>query len=200
MKKTDSAVLSAPASSKRPKWRRKRFLVNRRYQLKMALLAVALVVAVVVLLNFSLFSSAMRETETTLSIAPQFEEYLRAQDRAQFLLILLASLIFVIGVFLVSLLETHKTAGAAVNIRNRMDEIRTGNYRARVNLRKGDHLEDLEHSFNGMAEALGDQAWQEIEILERLASRLEEAQERPVPTEITLEIRRLAEARRRAVG
>ena len=200
MSKSNSQVLAAEAQSGRAKWRRKRFLVNRRYQLKIALLAVALVLAVLVLLNFSLFSTAMRETEAAMSIAPQFEEYLKAQDKAQFLLILLASLIFVVGVFLVSLLETHKTAGAAVNIRNRMDEVRSGNYRVRVHLRKGDHLEELEDAFNRMAAALGDQAWQEIVVLEQLASRLEEAGDRPVPDEIPATVRRLAETRRRAVG
>jgi len=200
MDKRNAEALTARTQPHRGKWRRKRFLVNRRYQLTMAFLAVALVLAVVILLNFSLFSSTMRETEAALSIAPQFEEYLKAQDRAQFLLILLASIVFIIGVFLVSLLETHKTAGAALNIRNRLDEIRTGNYRARVRLRKGDHLLELEDSFNRMAEALGDQTLQEIAILEQLAARMEQARDRPVPQEIAMEIRRLAETKRQEVG
>ena len=200
MNKTEPEVLAAQGSPGRVKRRRKRFLVHRRYQLKMALLAVSLVLALVVLLNFSLFSSAIRETEAAMSIAPQFEDYLKAQDRAQFLLILLASLIFVVGVFLVSLLETHKTAGAAVNIGNRMEEIRTGNYRARVQLRKDDHLMDLERAFNGMAESLGDQAWQEIVILEQLAARLEEAGSQHVPEDIPATVRQLAATRRRSVG
>ena len=200
MNKPESEVLAAQGSPGKGKWRRKRLLVNRRYQLKIALLAVSLVLALVVLLNFSLFSSAMRETEVALSIAPQFENYLKAQDRAQFMLILLASLIFVIGVFLVSLLETHKTAGAAVNIGNRMQEIRTGNYRARVQLRKDDHLAELERAFNGMAESLGDQAWQEIVILEQLAARLEEAGSQHVPEDIPATVRKLAATRRRSVG
>ena len=200
MNKPHSQALPAQTAKKGPRWRRKRFLVQRRYQLKMALLAVALVLALVVLLNFSLFSSAMRETETALSIAPQFEEYLKAQDRAQFLLILLASLIFIVGVFLVSLLETHKTAGAAVNIRNRMDELRAGNYGARVRLRKDDHLKDLEQSFNDMAESLSDQAWRDIMVLERLADGLEQAGDRPVAPELAEEARRLAQARRKSVS
>ena len=200
MNKPISEALPAQSRAGKAKWRRKRFLVNRRYQIKMAFLAVSLVLALVVLLNFSLFSSAVRETEAAMSVAPQFEDYLKAQDRAQFLLILLASLIFVVGVFLVSLLETHKTAGAAVNIGNRMAEIRCGNYKARVKLRRGDHLEELERAFNDMAEALCDQTWEEIAILEQLAGSLEDASGKPVPENVSETVRRLAEARRRSVG
>lgn len=200
MNKPNSEAVPVQGRPGKPKWRRKRFLVDRRYQFKMALLAVSLVLALVVLLNFSLFSSAMRETEAAMSIAPQFEDYLKAQDRAQFLLILLASLIFVVGVFLVSLLETHKTAGAAVNIGNRMDEIRAGNLKARVKLRKDDHLVELERGFNDMAEALGDQAWEEIAVLEKLAAELEDAQGKTVPQELPAAVRKLAKMKRRSVG
>ena len=200
MNKRNSEVLPVRARPSWRKWRRRRFLVKRSYQLKISLLVVAVVLTLVVLLNFSLITSAVQDTEATLSIAPEFEEYLKAQDRAQFLLILLASLIFVIGVFLVSLLETHKTAGAAVNIRNRLDEVRAGNLEARAKLRKGDNLMELEQAFNRMAEALGDRNWQEIEILERLAASLEQRQDRPAPPEIAAEIRRLAEVRRQAVN
>ncbi len=200
MNKRNAKVLPSSARPSRGKWRRRRFLVQRSYQLKVALLAVAMVLTLVVLLNFSLISTAVRDTEATLSVAPEFEEYLKAQDRAQFLLILLASLIFVIGVFLVSILETHKTAGAAVNIRNRLDDIRAGNLEARAKLRKGDNLTELEQAFNRMAETLGDRNWREIEILERLAANLDQGEDRPAPPETTAEIRRLAAAKRQEVN
>ena len=82
MNKQTSESLPVRTIPQGKKWRRRRFLVDRRYQLTMAFLAVALVLALVILLNFSLFTSAIRETEEALSIAPEFEEYLRAQDRA----------------------------------------------------------------------------------------------------------------------
>ena len=200
MNKRNAKILPSSAHPSQGKWRRRRFLVQRGYQLKVALLAVAMVLTLVVLLNFSLISTAVRNTEATLSVAPEFEEYLKAQDRAQFLLILLASLIFVIGVFLVSILETHKTAGAAVNIRNRLDDIGAGNLEARAKLRKGDNLKELEQAFNRMAETLVDRNWREIEILERLAAGLDQGEDRPAPPETTAEIRRLAAAKRQEVN
>ena len=46
----------------------------------------------------------------------QVAERLRAQDRVELYLVALASLVFLVGCFLVTVLETHRTAGAAHNL------------------------------------------------------------------------------------
>jgi nitrogen fixation/metabolism regulation signal transduction histidine kinase len=198
MNKSKSASVAAEAPKKRPAGRRRRFLVNKRYQFKVAILTVSMMLVLLVLLNFSLLSNSMQETESAMAIAPEFEEYLHSQDRVQFLLVLLASLVFMVGVFLVSLLETHKTAGAAVNVSNRLEEVRKGSLAARVKLRKDDNLQELEPAFNQMTEALANRAWKEIEILENLAIRLDEVKGVESPGDVAEELKELAREKRQA--
>jgi nitrogen fixation/metabolism regulation signal transduction histidine kinase len=199
MNESNTGSTATAVPKRRAIARRRRFLVNRRYQFKVAILTVSMMLVLLVLLNFSILSNSMKETEDAMAIAPEFEEYLHGQDRVQFMLILLASLVFMVGVFLVSLLETHKTAGAAVNISNRLEEVRKGSLAARVKLRKDDNLQDLEPAFNQMAEALATRAWEEIEILEKLAARLDEAKSLESDKHIAGELKKLAREKRQSV-
>ena len=196
--KTESVAGIEPR--KRSKGRRRRFLVNRRYQFKVALLTVSMMLVLLVLLNFSLLTSSMKDTEAALSVAPEFKEYMQGQDQVQFTLVLLASLVFMVGVFLVSLLESHKTAGAAVNICNRMEEIRRGTFSARVRLRKDDNLKEIEPVFNRMAETLAERAWNDVELLERMAERLQQAKDLETVAAISTDFQEEAARRRQALG
>ena len=149
--------------------RRRRFLINERYQLRVALLGLGLVTLILVPLNLSFYFN-IATTPETLAAAPELREYLKAQDQAQFQLVLVASLVFLLGYFVVSILETHRTAGAAFNIARHMEAIENGHYGATLKLRKGDNLHELEAAFNRMAQALTDRTVQEIKELEALAN------------------------------
>jgi signal transduction histidine kinase len=107
-------------------------------------------------------------------------------------------MVFLVGVFLVSVLETHKTAGACVNLARRLDDIRDGRYDTTLRLRRDDHLVELEPVFNRMARAMQQRTWEEIEALEDLASRIERADPALDPAGIAVEIRGIA-GRKRAL-
>jgi hypothetical protein len=147
-------------------------VVNWRYQFRVAFMAVIPVITLIILLNFILITSTVRETERAMSIAPELADFLKEQDRSQAILVLVVSLIFLFGVFLVSLFESHKTAGAAWNIRAKLDRIGRGDLKARVKLRKNDNLADLAWAINRMAAALDERNLREVEILERVLAKI----------------------------
>ena len=159
---------------------RRDFLVNKRYQLKASLMTVTVVLILLVFLNLAMYQATVRSSAAILADAPELQEVIRAQDRVELSLILLASFVFLLGVFAVSVLETHKTAGAAYNLGQRLDEIGRGRYGTILRLRKGDNLVELEAAFNEMSRRLTERTWDEVEKLNQFAaeaSRLDRGEE-----------------------
>ena len=150
---------------------RRQFLVDRRSQVRAGLLTTSTTLVLLILLNLSLYSSREQASARIIADAPELATMLQSQNLLEFVLILASSLVFLIGVFVVTVLETHKTAGAAFNLRRHLDEIREGQYNTRIHLRHDDTLLPLGDSFNAMTMALETRAWQEVEALEQFAER-----------------------------
>jgi len=178
--------------------RRRSFLVNRRYQLRTAALVGTVVLVLLVFLNLSIYSNGLSESDRVARESPELEAFVKAQDRTLVFLVVLGSMVFLVGVFLVSVLETHKTAGACINLARRLDDIRDGRYDTALRLRRDDHLVELEPVFNRMARAMQQRTWEDIEGLEELASRIERTEPSLEPAGIAAEIREIA-GRKRAM-
>ncbi len=179
-------------------FRRRRFLVNRRYQLRITGITVGTALVLLLLLNFSLFASNQRSTAAALAVAPELRTYLAAQDRFQITLMILGSLAFLAGVFLLGILETHRTAGASYNARRSLEKLREGRYRVRMRLRRGDNLKEIEQAFNDLADTLHSRAIHEAETFEEMAGRAEKISG-PQAAALAQEMRALAGERRRLV-
>lgn len=175
---SDPTRLDVPSRSARnprlggPMGQRRAFLINRRYQLRASLMTATVVLVLLVFVNLVLYTASARHSSQILIDSPELEHILRGQDRVELGLVLVASIVFLAGVFVVSLLETHKTAGAAYHIERRLDELRNGRYGSSLTLRRGDNLVELERAFNALAETLRDREREEVETLERLAAHI----------------------------
>jgi len=132
-------------------WRRRQFVVDARYQLRAGVLVGTVAIVLLVLLNASLI---LQDRATAATAATAVRPLLAGQDRASWALLLLGSAVFLGGVVLVGVLESHRTAGAAYAIRRAVDAIRDGRLDTRVRLRRGDHLQDLAKSINLLAETI----------------------------------------------
>lgn len=176
---------------------RRSFLVNRRYQLKASILTASVVLILLVFINLLLYSASTRSSARILADSPELEAIILAQDRMELVLMVLASLVFLAGFFMVSVLETHKTAGAAYNLSRRLGEIERGHYTTALRLRRGDNLAELEPAFNRMARALRDRTWEDVETLRRLADESERGG--ATATELTARLRELADRRQALV-
>jgi hypothetical protein len=175
---------------------RRSFLVNARYQLRASLLTATVVLVLLVFLNLVLFATTMSRAEKILVDAPELAAVIKAQDRVELSLIILASFVYLAGVVLVTVLETHRTAGAAYNLERRLGEIQCGHYNARLNLRKGDNLREIEEAFNAMSSTLENRTWDEIEALNQLALDAEKVRDHAGACQIAARMREMAEEKR----
>jgi signal transduction histidine kinase len=127
-------------------------VVDARYQLRAGVLVGAVAIVLLVLLDASLI---LQDRATAATAATAVRPILLAgQDRASWALLLSGSAVFLGGVILVGVLESHRTAGAAYAIRRAVDAIHDGQSEVRVRLRRGDHLQDLARSVNQLAETI----------------------------------------------
>lgn len=134
-----------------PGWRRRRYVVDARYQLRAGALVGGAALVLLILLNVSLISHG----RAGASVAePAAHRLAAGQSGTSFALLMLGSLTFIAGVILIGLLESHRTAGAAFAIRRAVDEIREGKTEIRVRLRRRDHLQELARSINRLAETI----------------------------------------------
>lgn len=135
-------------------WRRRQFVVDARYQLRSGMLVGAVAIVLLVLLNASLILPQRAASATVATAVAPGRAPFGAPDRSSFALLLMGSAVFLGGVVVVGLLESHRTAGAAFAIRRVVDGIRDGQSQVRVQLRRGDHLQDLARSINQLAETI----------------------------------------------
>ncbi len=135
-------------------WRRRQFVVDARYQMRASVLVGAVALVLLVLLNTSLI---LQDQAAAATEAIAVHPLLAGQDRTSWALLFLGSAVFLGGVILVGVLESHRTAGAAYAIRRAVDAIRDGGSDIRVRLRRGDHLQDLATSVNQLAETIDEE-------------------------------------------
>jgi methyl-accepting chemotaxis protein len=154
-------------------WWRRRFLVNKPKQLRAAVLIMGLVAALLLMINFLSYAVRTLETKTVTAAEPALREVMSDYDHNEMLLGILASVVVLAGVFVLTIFETHRTAGAALNIGRQLSRVADGRYDTRLTLRKGDNLRELEEPFNRMTQALRERAAEDAEILEGLAESVE---------------------------
>jgi hypothetical protein len=190
-----ASEVDAKARSRFALGQRRRFLVDRKLQLRAAALSAGVVLVLVLLLNLALHVDRSRSAEELLRQAPELGELVRSQNRVELSLVLLASGVFVAGVFLVTVLETHRTSGAAYNLARRLRDVRDGRI-VPLRLRKGDNLLEVERAFNEMTEALRDRAVRELEALDEIAASLEHIASPPEAEPLAARLRAMADAKR----
>jgi hypothetical protein len=144
-----TASAPAPVSAELSEWRRRRWVVDAPYQLRAGVLVGSVAIVLLALLNASLVTHT-RAAAATATVRP----LLTGEDRGSWVFLLLGSALFLVGVVLVGLLESHRTAGAAYAIRRAVEALREGRGGVRVRLRRGDHLQELAASINDLAETI----------------------------------------------
>ncbi len=169
----------------RPRFRRRRFLVDPGHQVRVGIAAVAITLVLLLLLDASLWVGGRGGGG----------EGTGAHRGLEAALVAAGSLVFLAGVFIVSVLETHRTAGAAHSLRTTMDRFREGDVTARAKLRRGDHLQEVAGAFNALAGALHEKSRRETARLETIVALLSTD-----PGEAERRLRELVEERRRASG
>jgi len=147
-------------------------LIHRAYQLKTALIGVVGMGFLLTLMIFILYRVNAQSSRELVEVLPSLQESLEAKDRAQLLVLIGGGLVFIAGIFLVQLLESHKTAGVVHNVKRRLEELRAGRFSARVTLRKHDNFPELATTFNEAVASLRARTEGELATLSRLATQV----------------------------
>jgi len=179
---------------------RRQFLVNKPRQLRTAMLIAMLVLILLVFVNVIFHALRTTETNTIVASAPSLREVMDDYDRNEMLLVILASVVVLAGVFVVTIIETHRTAGAAFNISRQLGRIADGNLDVELRLRKGDNLQEIQTPFNAMVATLRDQAADEVSVLTRLADRVDGFGNVEGAAEVSSELRMLVDTHRQRIA
>ena len=157
---------SAPA---RPYFRRRQYIVDKRRQYRTAALTSGLTILLLVVVNIAFSILRTSQTIVLTAAAPELGPILDAQDTKVGTMLIVISIVFVVGIFVLTIAETHRTAGAVYAVKQRLIRLRDGDYRVDLNLRPRDNLRDLMEPFNDMVASLRDRAQADAAELERLA-------------------------------
>jgi methyl-accepting chemotaxis protein len=155
--------------------RRRRFLVPGVYQWRSLVLLGGLTLLLVGALDAALIALVETGSAHVLQIAPELRSFVVAQDRDLERLIVLGSLVTLIGVLLIGLLETHRTAGPLHNLTRALERFPVDGLRTRLKFRRDDHFPELERAFNKMAADLESRALARVSELARITSRLQQS-------------------------
>jgi methyl-accepting chemotaxis protein len=179
-------------------WRirhRRKFLVNRR-QFRTTILIVGFVLLLLIVVNLALLALRSTDTGETTPSFPVLREVMQETDRDEMLMIILASVVVLAGVFVVTIIETHRTAGAAFAVGRQLSRVADGHLDVELALRRGDNLRELEGPFNEMIDSLKNQATEDVATLERLADDIEAASDTDISSNAATELRELAARKR----
>jgi hypothetical protein len=152
-----------------PPFRRRHYVVDKRRQYRTAALTSGLAILLLVVVNVAFSILRTSQTIVLTAAAPELGPILDAQDTKVGTMLIVISVVFVAGIFVLTIAETHRTAGAVYAVKQRLIRLRDGDYRVALNLRPRDNLRDLMEPFNDVVAALRDRALADAAELERLA-------------------------------
>jgi methyl-accepting chemotaxis protein len=134
--------------------RRRKILVDRRFQIGTTVVGLVYISAVAVFLTVPLFEM-MKHVDVLLgSHSDELASFYKAQQRATTTSFLLFMFGILGGWTLFSLWRTHKIAGPLVKITRYVHQFAAGNFKDRIQLRSGDQLQALAQALNNMAGSL----------------------------------------------
>ena len=144
--------------------RRRNYLVDGSYQVKTAIIAV---MGMIFLLAFAAVLFHLVGLENALTKTGG-----RTGDARSVLYLVAAGILFVGAVFIIEILETHKTAGVVLKVTRGMKDLEAGTWGARVTLRKNDNFRELEEGFNTLARSLRDRIEDDLGALQALEGQM----------------------------
>ena len=167
---------------KLPSFRRRNFLIDRSSQLRSVLVVGLLTLGLLVPINL-----AMQAAETASSVDSESGEQRRASGQ-----VLAGSIALLLAAMGITLFATHRTAGAAFNLRRTLDALCDGNYGLQTRLRDGDRLRAIEASINRLSETLYERSVRMDEELGSAAEAVERISDPQEAQAVAEQLRRMA--------
>lgn len=142
-------------------YKRARFLINKKFQLKFAffvcswIFALSMIYPIIIYNIFEYFLKiASSPTHVTLTV-----EKVRAVENQVLFLLGILQMLFLGITFMLSIFLSHRIAGPLYKLRRSMEEVAKGNFDLRINFRKNDHFIEMQDTFNDMIQHLSIRRW-----------------------------------------
>ena len=178
----------------RPRVYRRQYLVDRKRQLRTVVLTAGVTIFLLAIVNIAFGVMRASQSMVLSTAAPQLRPVLEQLDASFATTLLVISAIFVAGVSIITIAETHRTAGAIYAVKQRLERVRDGGLKVNLNLRKRDTLRDLMAPFNEMVASLRDRVLADADELDRLADEASSATADPAA--LAARLRELADGKR----
>ncbi|MBE9503816.1 MAG: methyl-accepting chemotaxis protein [Proteobacteria bacterium] len=134
------------------KYRRKNYLINKKVQIKYALLTILLLTSYSAILLAAIFAPYFMALYSDIPLQEQ-------AAAADVILLLhgnlwvgIVAIIILCGIY--TLFITHKIAGPTFLFTRLARDVRSGDFSRRIRLRKGDDFHDVADDFNSMVDAI----------------------------------------------
>ena len=180
--------------------RRRRFIVNWKYQLRASLFGVSLALLMLFPVNLNVYFTNRASTESILVVNPELRTSLEVRDRRQLLELALGSVVVTLAIFALGIFQSHKTAGAAFSLRRTLLQLRDGQYDATPRLRRDDNLQELLAPIGDLARALRERTASEIAALQAVVESLGTASADPRGREAAARLRDLIQKKKSRLG
>ncbi|MGE4233453.1 MAG: HAMP domain-containing protein [Bacteriovoracia bacterium] len=145
-------------------YKRAKFLINKKFQLKFAffvcswIFALSMIYPILIYNLFEYFVHAIQDPSTAHAYNLTADKIKELEKQVLFLLGIL-QLVFLSITFVLSIFISHRIAGPVYRIRKALEEVGRGNFDQRVTLRKTDHFHELQDTFNEMIQHLSIRRW-----------------------------------------
>ena len=158
------------------------YLLDRKVQLRVALIMVALTTALTAALGWAWYTeirtaSSVIQINAIAALGPEtaqsLEAELKVHDQRRLLVLVGFALLLALLVVAYGIVMTHKIAGPLFKIKRHMGDIEHGRLYKLWGLRKGDQLKDFFAAFESMHGALRARVEADIELLNRLVAAIE---------------------------
>jgi methyl-accepting chemotaxis protein len=156
-----------------PPFYRRTYLIDRKGQLKTTMKIAGLAAFLLLLLNLVLAGISTSENRKIISTNPELAPLMAATDRTGGYLMASGSLFILFLVVVRTVVETHRTSGAAFNIKRCLGRVADGDLNTTLKLRPKDNLMELQEPFNRMMHFLRRRASEEKEFLNDFSSKIE---------------------------
>lgn len=134
-------------------YKRSKFLINKRFQLKFAffvcswIFALSMIYPIIIYNIFEYFHHVASSSEPNMILNV---ERIKGMEGQVLLILGVLQILFLLITFILSIFLSHRIAGPLFKLRRAIEEVGKGNMDQRITFRKNDHFVEMQDSFNEM--------------------------------------------------
>lgn len=168
----DGERAGPPGLFRRLLGRRRTYVVDGAYQIRTAVVSVLGMLFLLVFAAALFYLLSQENARALAERAPLLSRVASGTDSRAILYLVAVGILFVAAVFVIEILETHKTAGVVYKVTRALREIEAGRWSARVALRRNDNFREMEEAFNAAARSLGEQMERDLRTLHAVEGQI----------------------------